>query len=898
MTVSSLSREQISVPHLQKIRPRVQGKFIFIGEKKLYLRGVTYGTLKPNENGSEYGSPEIVEHDFARMAANNVNAVRTYTVPPRWLLDSAQRHGLWVMVGLAWEQHIAFLSDKSRIRSIEDRIRAGVRACAGHPAVLCYAIGNEIPAPIVRWHGQHRIGRFLKQIYKAAKAEDPEALVTYVNYPSTEYLHLPFVDFVCFNVYLETKEKLEPYLARLQNIAGDRPLLIAEIGLDSRQNGENIQEKTLEWQIRTTFAAGCAGTFVFAWTDEWSRGGHEIHDWDFGVTRRDRTPKPALTAIRKAYAEIPFSSGLRWPSISVVVCTYNGSLTIRSCLEGLRNLQYPDFEVIVVDDGSMDQTAAIAHEFDFRVISTENRGLSSARNTGLEAARGEIIAYIDDDAYPDPDWLSYLAHTFLSTKHVGVGGPNISPPGDGPIAQCVANAPGGPVHVLLSDQEAEHIPGCNMAFRKEQLLASGGFDRQFRVAGDDVDICWSMQQRGWTLGFSPAAMVWHHRRNSVRSYWKQQKGYGKAEALLERKWPEKYNAAGHLIWTGRLYGKGLIYRLGWRPERIYQGNWGSALFQSVYQPAHGFLSSLPLMPEWYLVIIVIATFSIVGSFWRLLPFDLILLATAVGASLIQASLGAARSSLANPAQTGMRKLKSFGLTTFLYLLQPLARLNARLHFGLTPWRYSGANGSALPWPRTYAIWSEKWQAHHKRFQSIETALRTCRANVLRGGDYDRWDLEVQGGILGATRIRMAIEEHGGGRQLLRLRLWPKCSTKLLLPILLLVITPAGLLQHNWIASTILSLGAMLVTLRTVRECASSTASVLEALDTMVRVNADELTSAADIRQLQPNTEKVKNNGRSHGEFELDVTTRADKRVTTGFYSTPLQPSLKSKSANG
>src|SRR5213082_3648088 len=137
----------------------------------------------------------------------------------------------------------------------------------------------------------------------------------------------------------------------------------------------------------------------------------------------------------------------------------------------------------------------------------------------------------------------------------------ISPPGDGPIAECIARAPGGPVHVLLSDCEAEHIPGCNMAFRKDCLEAVGGFDPQFRTAGDDVDVCWQLQERGWTLGFSPAALVWHHRRNSLRTYWKQQIGYGRAEAMLERKWPEKYNGPGHVRWSGRIYGSGLTRAL-------------------------------------------------------------------------------------------------------------------------------------------------------------------------------------------------------------------------------------------------------------------------------------------------------------------------------------------------
>src|SRR5207245_3889009 len=90
---------------------------------------------------------------------------------------------------------------------------------------------------------------------------------------------------------------------------------------------------------------------------------------------------------------------------------------------------------------------------------------------------------------------------------VARGGPNIPPPGDGAVADCVANAPAGPAHVLLSDREAEHIPGCNMAFRREALRAIGGFDPRFRTAGDDVDVCWQLQQRGWPHGLRPAGGV-------------------------------------------------------------------------------------------------------------------------------------------------------------------------------------------------------------------------------------------------------------------------------------------------------------------------------------------------------------------------------------------------------
>src|SRR3712207_3404623 len=160
------------------VRPRVSGKFIFVGEGKFYIRGVSYGTFRPGADGDEYRDPKVVEQDFAQMAANGLNAVRTYTVPPRWLLDSAQRHGLYVMVGLPWEGHVAFLDDGECPRSIEQRVRAGVRACAGHPAVLCYVIGSEIPASIVRWYGPRRIERYLERLYHAAKDVDPRGLVT------------------------------------------------------------------------------------------------------------------------------------------------------------------------------------------------------------------------------------------------------------------------------------------------------------------------------------------------------------------------------------------------------------------------------------------------------------------------------------------------------------------------------------------------------------------------------------------------------------------------------------------------------------------------------------------------------------------------------------------------
>ena len=344
-------------------RVAAQGKFLWLGDEKFYIRGVTYGTFTRNDEGDQYPSRAAVEADFAAMAANGINAIRTYTVPPPWLLDLALTHGLRLMVGISWEDHVAFLESRANRESILRRVQEGVSSSAGHPAVLSFAIGNEIPSQIARWYGRRRVQRFLSHLYDAAKAEDPGSLVTYVNFPSTEYLELPFLDFASFNIYLESQGRLEEYLARLHNIAGELPLVIAESGFDSRRNGLDQQADVLRWQVESAFRGGCAGCFLFAWTDEWHRGGFDIEDWDFGLTDRQRRPKPALAAVRHALAELPLPE-VRMPRISVVVCCLNEEQTIGDCLTGLEELVYADYEVIVVDDGSTDRTAAVASEFD------------------------------------------------------------------------------------------------------------------------------------------------------------------------------------------------------------------------------------------------------------------------------------------------------------------------------------------------------------------------------------------------------------------------------------------------------------------------------------------------------------------------------------------------------
>jgi GT2 family glycosyltransferase len=818
-------------------RPRVHGKFLFVADQKFWIRGVTYGTFKPNEEGDQFPAQEVVERDFRAIADAGLNSVRVYTRPPLWLMDVAAACGLRVMIGLWWEQYIAFLDDPAGAKRILRDVSNTVRHLAGHPAVLCYAVANEIPSSIVRWYGKARIEHFIERLCAAVKSEDPAALVTYVNFPTTEYLELPFLDFVAFNVYLETKDRLSSYLARLQILAGERPLVMAEIGLDSRRHGKARQAESLDWQIATAFEAGCAGAFVFAWTDEWFCAGHDITDWDFGLTTRDRQPKQAMHSVSTRFANVPFSADQRWPRISVIVCTCNGGRTIGETLAALQNLEYPDYEIIVVDDGSTDQTSIVAGRHDVRLIRTENNGLSVARNLGLNAATGEIVAYLDDDAHPDPHWLTYLASAFLRTTHVGIGGPNIAPPGDGMIADCVANAPGGPVHVLLSDEVAEHIPGCNMAYRRERLMAIGGFDPRFRAAGDDVDMCWRLQERGWTLGFAPAAVVWHHRRNSIRDYLKQQRGYAKAEALLADKWPGKYNSAGHVIWQGRLYGKGIV-ELFFQRSRIYHGAWGSAPFQSVYEPASGYWRSMMLVPEWYFLLIFVGFLTALAASWAPLLWLSPLLAIGVLLTLTQAVRGGVRAHFHSEPRSRLRRFALQSLVAWFHLVQPAARLLGRIQHGLGPWNLRNVV-RVVPLPTTYSIWSEQWVAIESRLSQLDAILKQSGAAIVSGGNFDRWDFSLHGGLFGIIRVVAMVEEHGNGRQLFRFRAWPKPPAAAV-AVLFVLVALAGLagLDHAWVAGASIGLTAGALGLLIYADCAIAMAYWRDAVDQYLRYNSD------------------------------------------------------------
>ncbi len=646
----------------------MDGKFFRLAARKYHPKGVTYGPLEPATAGESYPAPERVRADLTLLRELGANLLRVYTVPPTWFLDLALEHELRVLVDVPWNQQVRFLDRPAEGRAVRQIVRRAAQCCGRHPAVFALSVANELPPDVVRWSGAAAVERFLDALVAEVKAVAPDCLCTFGNYPTTEYLRPRAMDFACFNVYLHDPRVLRQYLARLHTLAGAQPLLLGEFGLDARREGESRQAGLVEQTLETAFRAGLAGAVVFSFTDEWFKDGRRVEDWHFGLTDRNRRPRPAFTTAQRAFARAPYFPLPATPAVSVVVAAYNAVRTLPACLESLTRLNYPDYEVLVVDDGSTDDTAAVASWFPaVRCLRHDrNRGLSAARNTGIAAARGEVVAFTDADCRADEDWLYHTVGELLESSAFGVGGPNLPPPEDSWVAAAVMASPGGPTHVLLTDRVAEHIPGCNMVFWKRALEEIGGFDPQFRRAGDDVDLCWRIQQHGGFLGFSHAGFVWHARRSTLRAYLAQQAGYGEAEALLARKHPEYFNPLGGSIWQGRIYAPGTAALLS-RRAMIYHGRFAGAPFQSLYQGPPSFALMAVTSLEYHaLVTLPLLAF---GAVWGwLLPLGLASAALSLGVC----SLAAARAELPRPCNVWARPL-----VALLHLLQPVARGWAR-----------------------------------------------------------------------------------------------------------------------------------------------------------------------------------------------------------------------------
>jgi len=209
--------------------------------------------------------------------------------------------------------------------------------------------------------------------------------------------------------------------------------------------------------------------------------------------------------------------------ISVIVVNWNRRELLRACLESIRKQQAVEFEVIVVDNGSTDGSADLAESSGARVIrNRENRGFCAANNQGIQAARGDLIALLNNDAEAEPGWLAALASAFTG-QDTGMAASKIlvyeEPTRIDKVGHLIypdgqnRGRGTGAIDRGQFDRTEECLwpDGCAAMYRKRMLDQVGGFDEDFFAYGDDAELGLRARIAGWKCTYVPAAVVRHHR---------------------------------------------------------------------------------------------------------------------------------------------------------------------------------------------------------------------------------------------------------------------------------------------------------------------------------------------------------------------------------------------------
>ncbi len=295
----------------------------------------------------------------------------------------------------------------------------------------------------------------------------------------------------------------------------------------------------------------------------------------------------ALAARRLEAAE----DGMARAPVTVVVCTRDRPDSLAGCLAALERQDHPSYEVVVVDNGSEGpRTQEVARSWSARVVSEPVPGLDRARNLGVAEARTPLVAFTDDDARPEPGWLSALVRGFGSPDIDAVTGLVLPAELETPAQATFEDVYGGmakgfrPRLHVQRHRRAVYRPewvgvGCNMAFRRRALLAAGGFDPALDVGtptggGGDLDAFQRLLERGAVIAYRPDAVVRHvHRRSDEalrRQLYDNGRSYGAmlAAAFLRADGTAKAGVAGRYVrWLARWHALRLARALGGR-ERL------------------------------------------------------------------------------------------------------------------------------------------------------------------------------------------------------------------------------------------------------------------------------------------------------------------------------------------
>ncbi|MGB9631830.1 MAG: glycosyltransferase [Chloroflexaceae bacterium] len=225
------------------------------------------------------------------------------------------------------------------------------------------------------------------------------------------------------------------------------------------------------------------------------------------------------------------------PSISVVIGVYNGAEMIGKCLESLLDQNYPRhlYDIIVVENGSDDNTVDVVRCYPVRLYQNPVRGLAAARNYGLERSDAEIVATTDADCVAHPTWLQELVRPYADLKVGGVGGYiGAYAHGERTTVELFLDEYAPLVNFISGEHEfLPHLYGANASFRRELLLQIGGYNERL-ITAEDVDVSWRIQlETGAKLVYAEQAIIYHHHRATKQGLARLYQHYGFGEILLD-----------------------------------------------------------------------------------------------------------------------------------------------------------------------------------------------------------------------------------------------------------------------------------------------------------------------------------------------------------------------------
>lgn len=225
----------------------------------------------------------------------------------------------------------------------------------------------------------------------------------------------------------------------------------------------------------------------------------------------------------------------RQPFFSIVIATYNREAQLVRCLQSLARLNYPRdrFEAIVVDDGSETSPEAVAPSFrgrfDVALLTQPHAGPAAARNAGAARARGQFLAFTDDDCGPDPDWLNALAARLATTPDHLIGGRIVNAlPGN--LCSTASQLLVSYLYTYYNADpgRARFFTTNNLCVSADRFHATGGFNTTYtRTAAEDRDFCDRWLHHGYRMTYAPEAIVQHAHTMTLRTFWHQHFNYGR-----------------------------------------------------------------------------------------------------------------------------------------------------------------------------------------------------------------------------------------------------------------------------------------------------------------------------------------------------------------------------------